>query len=140
MAQPTSAPPGKVEVIEFFWYAGPQCYKLEPTIEAFVKKGAIASCSSACRSIQERGSSLQSKFYYSLSSVRPRGETHAGRVYRGSDYKDDDDNCASMADQANFLPPRASTKRSSWRLTTRPACMTSMRQATKLIEEYRIDV
>jgi protein dithiol oxidoreductase (disulfide-forming) len=38
VAQPTSAPPGKVEVIEFFWYASPQCYKLEPTIEAFVKK------------------------------------------------------------------------------------------------------
>jgi thiol:disulfide interchange protein DsbA len=25
-------------VIEFFWYTSPQCYKLEPTIEAFVKK------------------------------------------------------------------------------------------------------
>ncbi len=37
-AHPTSAPPGKVEVIEFFWYASPQCYKLEPAIEAFVKK------------------------------------------------------------------------------------------------------
>jgi thiol:disulfide interchange protein DsbA len=37
-AQPTSAPPGKVEVIEFFWYHSPQCYKLEPAIEAFVKK------------------------------------------------------------------------------------------------------
>lgn len=36
--QPTSAPTGKGEVIEFFWYASPQCYKLEPAIEAFVKK------------------------------------------------------------------------------------------------------
>jgi protein dithiol oxidoreductase (disulfide-forming) len=38
MAHPTSAPPGKVEVIEFFWYRSPACYKLEPTIEAFVKQ------------------------------------------------------------------------------------------------------
>jgi thiol:disulfide interchange protein DsbA len=38
VAQPTSAPPGKVEVIEFFWYADRHCYELEPTIEAFVKK------------------------------------------------------------------------------------------------------
>ena len=38
VTHPTSAPPGKVEVIEFFWYDSPQCYKLEPTIEAFVKK------------------------------------------------------------------------------------------------------
>jgi len=38
VAQPTSAPPGKVEVTEFFWYSSPHCYELEPTIEAFVKK------------------------------------------------------------------------------------------------------
>jgi protein dithiol oxidoreductase (disulfide-forming) len=38
VAHPTSAPPGKVEVISFFSYVIPQCYKLEPTLEAFVKK------------------------------------------------------------------------------------------------------
>jgi protein dithiol oxidoreductase (disulfide-forming) len=37
-AHPTSAPPGKVEVIEFFWYQDRNSYLLEPTIEAFVKK------------------------------------------------------------------------------------------------------
>jgi thiol:disulfide interchange protein DsbA len=29
-AEPTSVGPGKVEVIEFFWYACPHCYALEP--------------------------------------------------------------------------------------------------------------
>jgi thiol:disulfide interchange protein DsbA len=29
-AEPTSVPAGKVEVIEFFWYACPHCYALEP--------------------------------------------------------------------------------------------------------------
>jgi protein dithiol oxidoreductase (disulfide-forming) len=29
VAHPTSAPPGKVEVISFFSYVIPQCYKLE---------------------------------------------------------------------------------------------------------------
>ncbi|ARK48731.1 thiol:disulfide interchange protein DsbA [Burkholderia pseudomallei] len=36
--QPVSAPAGKVEVIEFFWYGCPHCYEFEPTIEAWVKK------------------------------------------------------------------------------------------------------
>lgn len=35
---PVSAPAGKVEVIEFFWYGCPHCYEFEPTIEAWVKK------------------------------------------------------------------------------------------------------
>jgi len=34
--QPTEAP-GKVEVIEFFWYGCPHCYSLEPAVANFVK-------------------------------------------------------------------------------------------------------
>lgn len=35
--QPTDSP-GKVEVVEFFWYGCPHCYDLEPALEAWVKK------------------------------------------------------------------------------------------------------
>jgi thiol:disulfide interchange protein DsbA len=38
-AVPTSAAPGKVEVVEVFWYACGHCYLLEPKIEAWEKKG-----------------------------------------------------------------------------------------------------
>lgn len=34
---PTSTP-GKIEVIEFFWYGCPHCYVFEPTIEAWAKQ------------------------------------------------------------------------------------------------------
>jgi thiol:disulfide interchange protein DsbA len=34
-AQPTDAPAGKVEVIEFFWYGCSHCYALDPTIETW---------------------------------------------------------------------------------------------------------
>lgn len=30
--------PGKIEVIEFFWYGCPHCYSLEPVIEPWAKK------------------------------------------------------------------------------------------------------
>jgi len=36
-AQPTNAPPGKVQVMEVFWLACPHCYALEPLIEAWRK-------------------------------------------------------------------------------------------------------
>ncbi len=37
-AQPTTAPPGKVEVMEVFWLGCPHCYAFEPYIRAWLKK------------------------------------------------------------------------------------------------------
>lgn len=34
---PTEAPPGKVEVVEFFWYGCPHCNSFEPQLEAWLK-------------------------------------------------------------------------------------------------------
>lgn len=37
-AAPVSAPAGKVEVVEFFWYGCPHCNALEPTLEPWAAK------------------------------------------------------------------------------------------------------
>lgn len=36
--QPTDAPAGKVEVVEFFWYGCPHCNALEPGLKDWVKR------------------------------------------------------------------------------------------------------
>ena len=36
--QPVEAKEGKIEVVEFFWYGCPHCHRLEPYIEAWLKK------------------------------------------------------------------------------------------------------
>lgn len=36
-AQPTDAAPGKVEVVEMFWYGCPHCYSLDPYLESWSK-------------------------------------------------------------------------------------------------------
>ena len=35
---PVSAPTGKIEVVEFFWYGCPHCNALEPALEAWVRR------------------------------------------------------------------------------------------------------
>ncbi|HXZ93598.1 MAG TPA: thiol:disulfide interchange protein DsbA/DsbL [Burkholderiales bacterium] len=35
---PVDTPPNKIDVIEFFWYGCPHCYRLEPLIEPWAKK------------------------------------------------------------------------------------------------------
>jgi thiol:disulfide interchange protein DsbA len=42
-AQPTNVAPGKVEVVEVFWYACGHCYLLEPKLAAWDAKGRPAS-------------------------------------------------------------------------------------------------
>jgi thiol:disulfide interchange protein DsbA len=41
-AQPTNVAPGKIEVVEVFWYACGHCYALEPKLEAWDRKGRPA--------------------------------------------------------------------------------------------------
>ncbi len=38
-AVPPSSPPGKVEVVEVFWYACGHCYLLEPKLETWARSG-----------------------------------------------------------------------------------------------------
>ena len=45
VAQPTGAPPGKVEVAEVFWYGCPHCYSLEPYIKEWRADGKPANAS-----------------------------------------------------------------------------------------------
>ena len=42
-AVPTNVAPGKVEVVEVFWYACGHCYLLEPKLDAWEKKGKPAN-------------------------------------------------------------------------------------------------
>ena len=35
---PTDAPPGKIEVVEFFWYGCPHCNSLEPLLKEWTKR------------------------------------------------------------------------------------------------------
>ncbi|MFN3569823.1 MAG: thiol:disulfide interchange protein DsbA/DsbL, partial [Polaromonas sp.] len=35
---PVDAPAGKIEVVEFFWYACPHCNSFEPALEEWIKK------------------------------------------------------------------------------------------------------
>jgi thiol:disulfide interchange protein DsbA len=41
-AQPTGITPGKVEVVEVFWYGCSHCFELDPAIESWRKKGKPA--------------------------------------------------------------------------------------------------
>ncbi len=76
-AQPTDAPAGQVEVLEFFWYACPHCYALEPTVQAWLKsKPAYVTFTRVPVEWNEGDRSL-AHLYYALEAMGKLSDLHS---------------------------------------------------------------
>jgi thiol:disulfide interchange protein DsbA len=74
---PVDAPPGKVEVIEFFWYACPHCNALEPRLEAWLKT-LPADVAFKRVPVAFRDDFVpQQRLYYALEAMGKVDELHA---------------------------------------------------------------
>ncbi|MEG1456004.1 MAG: thiol:disulfide interchange protein DsbA/DsbL [Comamonas sp.] len=74
---PVSAPAGKVEVIEFFWYSCPHCNVFEPTFAAW-KNAAPADVVVNRVPVAFNASFVpQQKLYYTLEGMNLLGTLHA---------------------------------------------------------------
>jgi thiol:disulfide interchange protein DsbA len=75
-AQPTSVPAGQVEVLEFFWYACPHCYDLDPQVEAWRKsKPAYVSFARVPVTWSE-GHRALARLFYTLKSLGKLDQLH----------------------------------------------------------------
>ena len=145
-AQPTSVPPGQVEVLEFFWYACPHCYAIDPQVEAWKKtKPAYVSFSRVPVTWTEGHRSL-ARLYYTLESLGKLEQLH-GEIFkeihvngRSAGGRDPDDKAASRAHAGGL---RAKIRHpggcSSRRLTNPSAVDTALQNADQLVQRYRID-
>jgi thiol:disulfide interchange protein DsbA len=80
-AQPTDVPAGQVEVLEFFWYACPHCYSLEPTVQAWLKsKPAYVTFTRVPVEWNEGHRSL-AHLYYALEAMGKLNDVH-GEIFK----------------------------------------------------------
>ncbi|HEY2531961.1 MAG TPA: thiol:disulfide interchange protein DsbA/DsbL [Xanthobacteraceae bacterium] len=76
-AQPTNVPAGQVEVLEFFWYACPHCYALEPTVSAWLKsKPAYVTFTRVPVEWNEGHRSL-ARLFYALDAMGKLNDVHS---------------------------------------------------------------
>ncbi|HEY2676156.1 MAG TPA: thiol:disulfide interchange protein DsbA/DsbL [Steroidobacteraceae bacterium] len=75
-AQPTDVPTGQVEVLEFFWYACPHCYALEPTIVAWNKTKAAYITFARVPVLWEDGHRALARLYYTLVAMDKQDQVH----------------------------------------------------------------
>jgi thiol:disulfide interchange protein DsbA len=87
-AQPTSVAPGQVEVLEFFWYACPHCYALDPLVEAWRKtKPAYISFSRVPVMWNENHRQL-ARLFYTLDSLGKLDALHSA-IFKEIHVKND---------------------------------------------------
>jgi thiol:disulfide interchange protein DsbA len=76
-AQPTSAPAGQVEVLEFFWYACPHCYAIDPLVEAWKKTKPSYITFSREHVMWTDGHRSLARLFYTLESMGKIDELHS---------------------------------------------------------------
>ncbi len=80
-AQPTSVPAGQVEVLEFFWYACPHCYAIEPLVESWKKTKPAYISFSPVHVMWNEGHRSLARLYYTLESLGKLDQLH-GEVFK----------------------------------------------------------
>ena len=75
-AQPTSVPGGQVEVLEFFWYACPHCYALDPLVANWEKTKPSYISFSRVPTLWNEGHRSLARLFYTLQSMGKLNQFH----------------------------------------------------------------
>jgi thiol:disulfide interchange protein DsbA len=76
-AQPTNVAAGQVEVLEFFWYACPHCFALEPTMAAWLKTKPAYVSFTRVPVLWNEGHRSLARLFYTLDSMGKLNDVHS---------------------------------------------------------------
>lgn len=98
---PTSVSPGKVEVVEIFWYGCGACYMLDPYLESWKKKDKPANVEFVRVPVTwNEGAKLHARLFYTLQALKQDERLHTkvfDTIHRGG-------NGLLGRDEASTLP------------------------------------
>jgi len=134
---PTNAGPGKIEVIEFFWYGCPHCNAFEPALEAWVKQlpadvvfQRVPVAFSAVPFVAHQ------RIYYALESLGLVGAMHRKVFYA---IHHDRLRLDQPAEIAAFMARNGVDAAKFMEAFNSFTTQTRLRQANQLVDGYKID-
>jgi thiol:disulfide interchange protein DsbA len=133
---PVSAPNGKIEVVEFFWYGCPHCNALEPALEAWAKR---LPADVAFRRVPVAFSATHEshqKLFYALEAMGELDKMHTrvfAAIHNQRQRLDRD------ADQAAFVRANGLDGDKFLQAGKSFTVQTRMRQAKQLAQAYDVD-
>ena len=139
---PTSVAPGKVEVLEIFWYGCGACYMLDPYLESWKKTKPAAAELVRLPVTWNDSAKRHAKLFYALQALKQDGRLHTkvfDSIHRGGNgliARDDASTLALQRDwaKANGVDPTAFTN--AWNSMSVDV---KLRQADDLVRRYRVE-
>jgi thiol:disulfide interchange protein DsbA len=143
-AQPTNVPAGQIEVLEFFWYACPHCYALEPTVQTWLKsKPAYVTFTRVPVEWNEGHRSL-AHLYYALEAMGKLNDVHS-EIFKeiqvgGDPLIGPDPNNAAAAErvQLSFIKKLGLSDADFEKAYQDMNVQTAMQRADQLAQRYRV--
>jgi protein dithiol oxidoreductase (disulfide-forming) len=144
-AQPTSVPTGQVEVLEFFWYACPHCYDLDPKVEAWRKTKPAYVTFSRVHVEWNEGHRALARLYYTLESMGKLDQLHS-EVFKaihvnGNPLTAADPNNAAESErvQVTFVKKFGISETDFRNAYHSMAVDVAVQRADELVQRYRVD-
>mgnify|MGYP001225195504 CR=1 FL=1 len=134
---PVTAPAGKVEVVEFFWYGCPHCNVFEPMLEAWAKKlPADVSFRRVPVAFRDEPFGTHQRIYYALETLNQVEAMHRKVFYA---IHNDRQKLDKPADIAAFMTKNGLDGAKFVEVMNSFGVQTKARQAKQLAEAYKID-
>jgi len=142
-AQPTDAPPGKIEVVEVFWYGCPHCYALDPYIESWRKtKPAYVEFKRVPVTWQAVHQS-HAKLFYTLEALGKEEALHSAVFSEMHDKKNymfmQGDEKETLAAQVAFVKAHGISESDYTNAYNSFTVQTDMSKADDLVHRYHVD-
>jgi thiol:disulfide interchange protein DsbA len=142
-SQPTSVGPGKVEVIEFFWYGCPHCFALEPAINAWLKNKPPAIEFVHAPVTWDEVHRAHARLFYTLKGLGKGDELH-GKVFAEIHVNHQPlyapgDPLQTQREQLQFAKDNGISEADFTKAYTDFGVQTALARADDLVRRYRIE-
>jgi thiol:disulfide interchange protein DsbA len=142
-AQPTDAAPGKVEVIEMFWYACPHCYALDPFLESWRKSKPAYIDFRRVPITWQAVHQSHAKLFYALQALGKEEALHSDVFAEMHDRKNymfmAGDERESLSAQAAFVKAHGISEADFTNAINSFTVQTNLAKADDLVHRYRVE-
>jgi len=134
--QPTSVDPGKVEVLEIFWYGCPHCYTLEPHVREWVENEMPSNAEFVrIPATLNRGWQVHARAYYTAEALGRLDEIHDG-LFKALNVDRNPLNTEDLL--IRFFASYGVSEQEFLEAFNSFAVQTKLRRADSLVRRYRI--
>jgi protein dithiol oxidoreductase (disulfide-forming) len=141
-AQPTNVGPGKVEVIEMFWYGCPHCFALDPYLESWRKNKPSYIDFTRVPVVWSEAYRAHAKLFYTLEALGKLDQLHSkvfAEIHQNNNPLVGRDEAETLKLQTAFALANGVSAADFQKAYESFSVNTNLQKAEDLVERYKID-